>query len=53
MIRTGGEFQPYTAPVYTEYQQAFRNLSKQGWKAFFKGLTFRICHQIPHLLCYG
>jgi hypothetical protein len=53
MIRTGGEFQPYTAPVYTGYQQAIRNLAKQGWKAFFKGLIFRIVHSIPHFICYG
>jgi hypothetical protein len=53
MIRTGGEFQPYVAPVYEGYQQAARNLLKQGWQAFFKGLTFRIIHMTPHFLCYG
>ena len=53
MIRTGGEFQPYVAPVYEGYQQTARNLMKQGWQAFFKGLSFRLLHTTPHLLCYG
>ena len=41
------------APVYERYQQAVRNLAKQGWRAFFKGLTFRLLHSMPHFLCYG
>jgi hypothetical protein len=41
------------APVYEGYQQAVRNLAKQGWQAFFKGLTFRMFHTMPHFLCYG
>jgi hypothetical protein len=53
MIRTGGEFRPYTAPVYTGYQQVVRNLARQGWKAFFKGLGFRLVAGVPHMLCYG
>lgn len=53
MIRSGGEFQPYVAPVYEGYQQAIRNIAKQGWRAFFKGLMFRVGHTVPHYLCYS
>ena len=53
MIRSGGEFQPYVAPVYEGYQQAVRNIAKQGWTAFFKGLSFRLIHTLPHYCCYG
>lgn len=53
MIRSGGEFQPYVAPVYEGYKQAFGNIIKQGWQAFFKGLSFRLIHTLPHYCCYG
>ncbi len=44
---------PYTAPVYEGYGQTFRNLMNQGWKAFFKGLTFRIVHNYIHFYPYA
>jgi hypothetical protein len=44
---------PYTAPVYEGYVQTAKNLMKQGWKAFFKGLTFRILHNYIHFYPYA
>ena len=53
MIRTGGEFRPYTAPVYEGYRQVIRGLTKQGWKAFYKGVVFRIIHTGMHFMAFS
>lgn len=41
MIRAGGQTAPYTAPVYSSYQETIKGLKSQGWQAFFKGLACR------------
>ena len=36
---SGGKHKPFTAPVYSSYVEAFKNLWDQGYKSFFKGLV--------------
>ena len=52
MIRSGGERRPYTAPVYEGYRGVWRGLTKQGWKAFFKGFLWRSVHQMGHFFAF-
>lgn len=35
---SGGKHKPFTAPVYSSYMEAIKNLYQQGFKSFFKGL---------------
>ena len=47
-IRSGQQHKPYTAPVYEGYMAAIRGIVNQGPAAFFKGLGFRLFHNIGH-----
>lgn len=52
MLRAGGQRKPYTAPVYEGYRATVRDLFKQGWRAFFKGLLFRSIYQLGTLYSF-
>ena len=51
---SGGKHKPFTAPVYSSYTDAIKNLWEQGYKSFFKGLasTSALCFY-RSLLRYG
>ena len=52
MLRSGGDHKPYTAPVYEGYKATVKGLLSQGYNAFFKGLFFRLVHQLAHFYAY-
>lgn len=46
IIQSKSDQRPYTAPVYDGYYHAITSLHRQGFRAFFKGLMFRIISQL-------